>query len=283
MNLPDEDRAELLAYLEAQYVGIFPPGQLARHETDYIGLDIARQELELVSEILAPGSRILDVGCGFGAFVMAARQAGFDARGLDLAGFEIAFARKRLELEMPGADVEAIYQVGDGQDLPFPDGSFEGVTLWNVAEHVPDAERLVAECARLLVPGGALFVICPNYAAFREEAHYHVPWLPLLPRGLAARYLRWLGRDPRFFEADIHYRTNWGVLRTLRRHGLAPHDPLAEKFLVPEQIKSARIRAAALALRRLRLMGLARLGFGLRFHNPFKQAVWLYARKEGTL
>jgi SAM-dependent methyltransferase len=212
---------------------------------------------------------------------LAARQAGFDARGIDVAAFEVAFAQRRLAQAFPDGPPDEVYRVGDGQALPYEPGSFQAVTLWNVVEHVPDDRQLIQECARMLAPGGALFVVCPNYLAFREEAHYHVPWLPLLPRGLASRYLRLLGRDPRFFEADIYYRTNRGVLALLEAEGLEVHDPLAEKLLEPERIKSSKIKAAVGLLARLRLLGLARLAFAVRFRNPFKHAVWLYARKAG--
>jgi MPBQ/MSBQ methyltransferase len=278
MNLSDQDHAELLTYLEAQYRGIFPKGQLARHEADYIGLEIARQEVELVAAVLAPGARVLDVGCGFGSFVLAARQQGYEAFGVDVAEFEVAFARKRQA--QAGRDEDSIYRVGDGQALPYASESFNAVTLWNVIEHVPDDEALVAECVRLLEPGGYLFIICPNYAAFREEAHYHVPWLPLLPRKLARRYLMFLGRDPSFFEADIHYRTNRGVLATLKKHGLTVHDPLYEKMSDPAKIKSRKIRAVVSWLTRTRLLGLAKPLFALRFYNPLKQSVLLYAQKR---
>ena len=78
-----------------------------------------------------------------------------------------------------------------------------------------------AEAIRVLKPGGLLYVVCPNYAALRREAHYHVLWLPLMPRRIASRYLRWRGRNPAFFEQHIYYRTNTGVTAFLRRHGCA--------------------------------------------------------------
>ncbi len=116
----------------------------------------------------------------------------------------------------PRDDAERVFVHGDARRLPFEAESFDAVTLWNVVEHVPNYRGLLADAARLLRRGGRLFAIAPNYAAFRREAHYHVPWPPLLPRRAASSYLSMLGRDPGFYESSIHPCTNLGVRRALR-------------------------------------------------------------------
>ena len=59
---------------------------------------------------------------------------------------------------------------------------------------------------------------CENYLAF-WEAHYDVPWLPLLPKPLGAAYLRLLGRSPQFLLKAVTYTTYPGVLRWCREIG----------------------------------------------------------------
>ena len=170
-------KAEVERRLIVQYEGVFTPGEVDSYFDEYVALEPTRPLADRVAESCGQGAAILDVGCGYGAFVTVARKRGLDARGLDTAEFEIAYARQRVDADDP----DDVFVLGDGQGLPFDDATFDGLTLWNVIEHVPDTPRLLAEAERVLRPGGRLFAIAPNYAAFRREAHYHVPWLPKLP------------------------------------------------------------------------------------------------------
>jgi len=272
---------ELVRYLKSQYEGVFDEAQLHRFMADYVDLAPAKRQVDWVEQIAGgAGRRWLDIGCGFGSFVLAARMRGFQAVGVDIAPFEIDFARRRLEKECPQDDPNAVYLLADGSDLPFEEGIFDVITLWNVLEHVPDAENVLLEAYRVLRPGGCLFVVCPNYMAFRREAHYQVPWLPLMPQVLAIRYLRLLGKDPRFLSEGIFYRTNWGLLRTLKRMGMTVHDVRVAKLAKPAAIKNAKLRRIVITLHRLRLSWAIRLWFGFTFYNPLRPTIEFYAVKR---
>ena len=99
---------------------------------------------------------------------------------------------------------------GDAHELPFEDGAFDGCVSLQVLEHVRDPRRVVREIARVLKPGGVLFVTCENYLAFREP-HYDVAWLPGMPKKLGSIYLRMRGRDPSFLREHVTY-TYWPQL-----------------------------------------------------------------------
>lgn len=277
--MPDDRIERLRRHLEEQYRGIFDAALIQRHIDEYVDTRNAVEFAEFLVGRGHEGQRMLDIGSGYGANVIAARNAGIDARGLEIAPFEVAFARERLSVERPGDVPEEVYFQGSGLELPFESQTFDVVTLMNVIEHVPDSARLLSEAARLLKPGGVLYAVCPNYAAFRLEAHYQVPWLPLLPRAMASFYLRILGRNPRFFQRDIYYCTNWGVLSALSTLHLRTEISGMEKINHPAAIGHGGIRAGVLALHRMKLAWLARLLVALRFFNPFKPTINVAAKK----
>ncbi|WP_424627551.1 class I SAM-dependent methyltransferase [Bradyrhizobium sp. SYSU BS000235] len=262
---PAEDAA-LLAYLRSLYTGVFPEDSIKAHIDDYVGLTFADQVLPTVAGAVPAGGRVLDIGCGFGGFVLAARVLGLDAYGIEIAPFEVEFARQRLSRAQPQDDAKVVYRQGDALALVAEEGTFDAITLWNVLEHIGDGDALLTLAARLLKPGGVIFIICPNYAAFRDEAHYQVPWYPLFPRYLASGYLRRQGRDPSYFETSIFYRTNWGVMRALRRAGFELYDFSATTSMAVTP------RHALTMLRHPKIY--------FRYYNPMKESVVLAARKK---
>jgi 2-polyprenyl-3-methyl-5-hydroxy-6-metoxy-1,4-benzoquinol methylase len=97
----------------------------------------------------APG-RILDVGCGFGLFIGAMRERGWDVYGMDFAEDCIAHAR----------DVLGFEHVSTGflTDETFEAQFFDAVTLWSVAAHLEDPIALFTSIQRILKPGGVLVI-----------------------------------------------------------------------------------------------------------------------------
>ena len=91
--------------------------------------------LDLIAQYHAP-ARLLDVGCATGLFVSVAQQAGWQVTGLEVSSWAVAQAQKRCP--------QANYVVGLLEEIDFPAGSFDAVTLWDVLEHVPSpAEALL--------------------------------------------------------------------------------------------------------------------------------------------
>jgi ubiquinone/menaquinone biosynthesis C-methylase UbiE len=146
---------------------------------------------------------LLDVGAGQGGAVLEALHRGADAHGVE-PGPEFA-ELSRLRLKDDDFDSSRIHETG-GEDLPFPDNSFDYAISLQVLEHVEDPRPLLEEMYRVLRPGGEAIVRCENYLAFQEQ-HYRVPWLPLLPRSLGSLYLRMGGRDPSFLNNYVFYTT----------------------------------------------------------------------------
>lgn len=275
----DSQIETLRKHLSSQYVGVFNEQQIDRHIHDYIGTQIADQQ---VDEVLASGNvqHLLDIGCGYGSFVLAARNRGIDAIGIDMAPFEIEFARARLRSERPLDNPDYVYIEGSGLDLPFQSKKFDVVTLWNILEHIPDERQLILEVSRVLRNGGRVYIVCPNYAAFRTEAHYHLFWPSLLPRKAASIYLILRGRNPAFFESSIFYRTNWRVLRVLFENGFHPYNMNLPKLLNTNLIKNFNLSRWVCLLKRMHLIFFMELFFQTMLYNPIKQSIVLFARKQ---
>jgi SAM-dependent methyltransferase len=98
---------------------------------------------------MTPVGRLLDVGCGRGTFLGLAREAGWDAVGVELSHRHVTTAR--------GAVASHVWH-GDFLAAPFAPGSFDAITMWDFLEHVCDVREVLQHARRLLVPGGVLLV-----------------------------------------------------------------------------------------------------------------------------
>lgn len=96
------------------------------------------------------GKRVLEVGVGLGTDFVRFLRAGADAVGLDLTEAAVAAVRDRLAQEGLEADV----LVGDAEQLPFPDASFDLVYSYGVLHHTPDTLRAIEEVKRVLRTDG---------------------------------------------------------------------------------------------------------------------------------
>ena len=97
--------------------------------------------------------KLLDVGCGGGLLAEEFARMGFEVTGIDPAPETIETARTHASAS--GLSIE--YEIGSGEALPYPEGAFDLVTCCDVLEHVENVDRVIAEIARVLRPGGLFF------------------------------------------------------------------------------------------------------------------------------
>ena len=107
-------------------------------------------EAALARTGLEPGWRVLDVGCGAGAFLHLATEHGGVPHGLDAAEALVAFARRRLR--------DADLRVGDMEDLPWDEDSFDLVTGFNSFFFANDMVAALREAARVAKPAAAVVI-----------------------------------------------------------------------------------------------------------------------------
>ncbi len=100
-----------------------------------------------------PGGRFLEVGCAGGAFLDAARKAGYTVRGVEFSDDAAQLAREKFGLDVITGDLQA---------AQFPDAGFDMVFMGDVIEHLPDPAATVAEINRITAENGLLVLACPT-------------------------------------------------------------------------------------------------------------------------
>jgi ubiquinone/menaquinone biosynthesis C-methylase UbiE len=112
-------------------------------------------ERVLDAAAVAPGQRLLDVGCGFGGTLAVANQRHERMRlvGLNIDPRQLEIARRNV-VARDGNTLEFVE--GDACAEPFADGSFDRITAVECVFHFPSRDTFFQEARRVLVPGGLL-------------------------------------------------------------------------------------------------------------------------------
>lgn len=105
--------------------------------------------LKRLESFVKPPGKLLDVGCYTGVFPMIAQRAGWNAYGIEPSAWAASVAEKRLTGKITR---------GYLSPTSFPTESFDVVTSWDVIEHVTNPYKECETMARLLKPGGWLFL-----------------------------------------------------------------------------------------------------------------------------
>lgn len=151
------------------------PDQLQPHYAEYYGARhgiTARfcdnRRIAMVTKMagLGHGRRLLDIGCGEGTFLLAARKRGWEAIGTELNS-----APRRRGLEV-------FNSLDECEDR----GPFDCVTLWHSLEHMQDPWAVIARVRRLVADDGLMLIAVPDFGGLQSKI-FGSSWLHLdLPR-----------------------------------------------------------------------------------------------------
>ncbi|HEV3085657.1 MAG TPA: class I SAM-dependent methyltransferase [Candidatus Elarobacter sp.] len=115
----------------------------------------AETQLQLLAPLVPEGGRVLDFGAGPGTFVRVAREAGWEAVGVERSESARERARSANSVEL----------------LPDPAGAgdgFDAITMWDVVEHLRDPQRIVETLRPLLRRGGWMIFETGNWESWRR-------------------------------------------------------------------------------------------------------------------
>jgi SAM-dependent methyltransferase len=102
------------------------------------------------------GRAVLEVGCGAAVDLARFARGGAEVTGVDVAPSAVELARTNFSQQ----HLTGRFEVADGERLPFADASFDLVYAHGVVQYTANPRRLVAECHRVLKPGGeAIFQV----------------------------------------------------------------------------------------------------------------------------
>jgi SAM-dependent methyltransferase len=168
-TLPQLSEAALSRYYPRSY---YPEPDLARQYYERVVYGLHREKLLRLRQFIASG-RLLDVGCGIGYFVKAARDAGYEAEGLELDEDTAAHGRELWELPI---------RSGTLSSLEAPQSAFDAVTFWQAFEHMQQPREVLERVRALLNPAGVLVIAVPNFSSL-QSALFRSHWYHLdLPR-----------------------------------------------------------------------------------------------------
>jgi demethylmenaquinone methyltransferase / 2-methoxy-6-polyprenyl-1,4-benzoquinol methylase len=158
-----EDPAARVRYLDSVFGSIAPKYDLT---TKLLSLGQDRRWKAKALRVLPPlrpESRVLDLGTGSAALLLLLRKSvAGSIVGLDRSGSMLAVARSK------SAQLDGLALVrGDFLSLPFPDRSFEAITLGYALRYAIDTHRVLREVYRVLKPGGV--VVCLDFGVPRNR------------------------------------------------------------------------------------------------------------------
>jgi len=114
-------------------------------------LSLFRDYLQTLNRHGSPG-RLLDLGCGNGDFLMLAREAGWEAYGVEISEPSLREAESRSGVKV----FSSLYPLSDKQEF------FDVITMWEFIEHLPSPDRFFGGILPLLRPGGLVALTTPN-------------------------------------------------------------------------------------------------------------------------
>jgi 2-polyprenyl-6-hydroxyphenyl methylase/3-demethylubiquinone-9 3-methyltransferase len=137
-------------------------GEISHYGYAYAYENRRQETLRLLTEVLSPGARILDIAAAQGNFSLALAELGFDVTWNDLRAELADYVRLKHER----GKIE--FAAGNAFELAFP-SLFDAVLITEIIEHVAHPDDFLAKAAALVRPGGYVVMTTPNGGYFKNR------------------------------------------------------------------------------------------------------------------
>jgi ubiquinone/menaquinone biosynthesis C-methylase UbiE len=217
-ELTDEQLRQQQSFYDAGWRGELDRGKEQRGNL--------RANLDFLARtnLLKPGDRILEIGCGIGTVVAELTGQGYDATGTDISQVAIEYGRAKYG--------NVRLEVQPAEELPYADETFDAVLSFDLFEHIARIDRHVGEVHRVLKPSGHYLFETPNRLSnvvAETLAYKSLKWRRVHPSlhtpGQLRRRLARHGFETRFIKMD---QMNEYTRSKLRKFG--PVGRLAERI-----------------------------------------------------
>lgn len=111
---------------------------------------------------------LFDLGAGWGHFMLAGKQLGYDVTGIEISENPYIYSSQDLKLPVEHIDFFKMYKLPESYDI---------ITMWDVLEHIDEANKMVSRCAELLKKDGYLILQMPQIDSFiakRQKAKWNM-------------------------------------------------------------------------------------------------------------
>ena len=109
--------------------------------------------------------KILDIGCGTGAFLNTMKLAGWECIGL-----EPDDAARKKAIELYNIEPKPSHEI-----FSLANNEYDAITMWHVLEHVHQLHEYIAQLKNMLTANGKIFIAVPNYTSY-DAQHYATYW-----------------------------------------------------------------------------------------------------------
>ncbi|MEN9236742.1 MAG: methyltransferase domain-containing protein [Thermostichus sp. DG_1_6_bins_120] len=160
---------------EHMHHGYYEPGEKPK--------DRRQAQIDLIDKVIEwgqigdpqPPESILDLGCGIGgSSLVLAQRFRAQVTGITLSPIQAKRAQERAAAAELSSQVQ--FQVADALSMPFESNTFDLVWSLESGEHMPDKQQFLAECYRVLRPGGQLMVVtwCHREGSLSPQEQRHL-------------------------------------------------------------------------------------------------------------
>jgi len=118
-----------------------------------------RHKLTFIRQFI-PKGKLLEIGCGHGFFLEAAKQSPFRATGIDISSYAVSYAKKEVKVD---ARIMDLYKA------TFRPHSFDAVVAFQLIEHVQDPVVFLKAAKKMVKPGGLLLLATPNEGGYLRK------------------------------------------------------------------------------------------------------------------